>query len=126
MPRSRKLRTIPLAQAVKLFETEFQERYPESRVIVHDRTYEEEDLDLDVYVDADNEADELEADLHASEVCRLVQEATGYFILAFVENASKLPEQYREPGEALEGRLPASTAPAGAGPARRAGRPPSG
>ena len=47
------LRPISLEQAVELFKAEFRKRYPQSRFLLDGEGYEDEDLDLNVYVDGD-------------------------------------------------------------------------
>ena len=81
MPRSRNLQPISLAEAVQMFKRQFQERYPSSRILVDGEGHEDEDLDLRIYADGD----QFEMEQYAAEVSLNVQEATGYFILGFVE-----------------------------------------
>lgn len=69
-----------LGQAVGIFKAEFCKRYPQSRFLIDGEGYEDEDLDLNVYIDGD----QLELERYAVEVSHMVQQATGYFILPFV------------------------------------------
>ena len=81
MTRSRNPQPISLTEAVEMFKREFQERYASSRVLIDGEGYEDEDLDLSIYADGD----QFEMEQYAAEVSLKVQEATGYFILGFVE-----------------------------------------
>ena len=82
MPSPREPQPVSLGQAVEMFKAEFQKRHPESRFLIDGEGYEDEDLDLNIYVDGDQLALE-----EAVEVSHLVQSATGYFILPFVQAA---------------------------------------
>lgn len=73
--------------AVEFFKTEFCKRYPRSRFLIDGEGYEDEDLDLNVYV----EGDQLELERYAVEVSHRDQQATGYFILPFVLPAAEHP-----------------------------------
>jgi hypothetical protein len=73
--------------AVELFKAEFCKRYPQSRFLVDGEGYEDEDLDLNVYV----KGDQLELERYAVEVSPTVQQATGYFILPFILPAAEHP-----------------------------------
>ncbi len=75
------LQAISLRQAVELFKAEFRKRYPDSRFLIDGDGYEDEDLDLNVYV----AGDQLELEQYAVEVSHVVQSATGFFILPFVQ-----------------------------------------
>ena len=87
MPRRRQPDQTGLDQAVKMFKTEFRKRYPAARIEVDGAGYEDEDLDLNVYVDGD----EMTLEQHAVEVSHRVQSATGYFILPFIYPTTTLP-----------------------------------
>lgn len=80
MSRSRSVQPATLVQAVERFKREFTRRYPASRFLIDGEGYEDEDLDLDIFVDGD----QVELEQHASEVSLRVQASTGYFILPFV------------------------------------------
>lgn len=69
---------------VEMFKAEFRKRYPQSRFLIDGEGYEDEDLDLNVYV----EGDQLELERYAVEVSHTIQQATGYFILPFILSAS--------------------------------------
>jgi hypothetical protein len=86
MPRAHNLRSISLAYAVEMFKESFRERYPSSQFLIDGEGYEDEDLDLNIYLDGD----QFELEQYAVEVSHLVQQATGYFILPFVLPASRL------------------------------------
>jgi hypothetical protein len=49
--------------------------------------YEDEDVDLNIYVDGD----ELALERYAVEVSHVVQQATGYFILPFIFPTAEHP-----------------------------------
>lgn len=66
--------------AVEMFKVEFYKRYPQSRFLIDGEGYEDEDLDLNIYVDGG----QLELERYAVEVSHAIQQATGYFILPFV------------------------------------------
>lgn len=87
MPSTHNLQPIPLGQAVELFKAEFCKRYPQSRFLIDGEGYEDEDLDLNVYIDGD----QLELERYAVEVSHMVQQATGYFILPFILPAATHP-----------------------------------
>jgi hypothetical protein len=78
---------VSMGQAVEMFKVEFQKRYPQSRFLIDGEGYEDEDLDLNIYLDGD----QLELERYAIEVSHAVQQATGYFILPFVLPASEHP-----------------------------------
>ncbi|MBI3247182.1 MAG: hypothetical protein HYZ50_11825 [Deltaproteobacteria bacterium] len=80
MPSTLNLQPVSLAQATELFKVEFHQRYPQSRFLLDGEGYEDEDLDLNVYVDGD----QLELERYAVEVSLTIQRATGYFILPFI------------------------------------------
>ena len=85
MPRTHNLQPISLGQAVDMFKVEFRKRYPQSRFLIDGEGYEDEDLDLNVYVDGD----QLELERYAVEVSHKIQQATGHFILPFVLPAAE-------------------------------------
>jgi hypothetical protein len=76
-----------LVQAVEMFTAEFRKRYPAARIEVDGAGYEDEDLDLNVYVDGD----QMELEQHAVEVSHRVQSETGYFILPFIYPTAAVP-----------------------------------
>ncbi len=78
-----------LRQAVEMFKAEFRRVYPTSEFLVDGEGYEDEDLDLNIYVDGD----ELELERYAIEVSHAVQSATAYFILPFVQVAPSPSDQ---------------------------------
>jgi hypothetical protein len=69
-----------LNDAIAMFKEQFSHQYPGSQFLVDGEGYEDEDLDLNVYVDGD----EVEIGKYAAEVSALVQQQTGYFILPFI------------------------------------------
>lgn len=81
------LQPVSLGQAVELFKVEFRRRYPQSRFLLDGDGYEDEDLDLNIYVDGD----ELALERYAVEVSHTVQQATGYFILPFILSTTEHP-----------------------------------
>jgi len=85
MPRG--LQPISLGQAVELFKVEFRKQYPQSRSLIDGEGYEDEDLDLNVYVDGD----QLVLEQYAVEVSHTVQQVTGYFIPPLILPASEHP-----------------------------------
>jgi hypothetical protein len=87
MPSTLNLQFLSLGQATELFKTEFRKRYPQSCFLLDGEGYEDEDLDLNVYVDGD----QLELERYAVEVSHTIQQATGYFILPFVLPAAEHP-----------------------------------
>jgi hypothetical protein len=87
MPSIRNPQVISLGQAVEMFKAEFRKQYPQSRFLIDGEGYEDEDLDLNVYVDGD----QLELERYAVEVSHAVQQASGYFILPFVLPAYEYP-----------------------------------
>lgn len=87
MPSVRNPQVISLGQAVEMFKREFCTRYPQSRFLIDGEGYEDEDLDLNVYMDGD----QFELERYAVEVSHAVQQASGYFILPFVLPAAKYP-----------------------------------
>ena len=87
MPSIRNPQVISLGQAVEMFKAEFCKQYPQSRFLIDGEGYEDEDLDLNTYVDGD----QLELERYAVEVSHAVQQASGYFILPFVLPASEYP-----------------------------------
>jgi hypothetical protein len=52
-----------------MFKAEFRKRYPQSRFLIDGEGYEDEDLDLNIYVDGD----QLELERHAVEVSHTIQ-----------------------------------------------------
>ena len=87
MPSTRNFQAISLGQAIEMFKVEFCKRYPQSRFLIDGEGYEDEDLDLNIYVDGD----QLELERYAAEVSHIIQQASGYFILPFVFPASEYP-----------------------------------
>jgi len=87
VPSTHNLQPVSLGQAVDMFKAEFRKRYPQSRFLIDGEGYEDEDLDLNIYVDGD----QLELERYAVEVSHTVQQATGYFILPFILPASAHP-----------------------------------
>ena len=63
----------------------FCKRYPNSRFLIDGEGYEDEDLDLNIYIGGD----QFELETYAVEVSHMVQQATGYFILPFVLPAAR-------------------------------------
>jgi hypothetical protein len=80
MKNRQDIEPISLAQAVEMFTAEFSRKYPESRFLIDGDGYEDEDLDLNVYLDGD----EVEVGRFSAEVSNLVQQRTGYLILPFI------------------------------------------
>jgi hypothetical protein len=80
MSINRDIEPAPLDDAVEKFKEKFSSRYPESQFLIDGEGYEDEDLDLNIYVDGD----EVEIGKYAAEVSALVQQETGYFILPFI------------------------------------------
>jgi hypothetical protein len=78
---------ISLGQAVEMFKVEFRKRYPQCRFLIDGEGYEDEDLDLNVYVDGD----QIELERYAVVVSHTIQQATGYFILPFVLPTAEHP-----------------------------------
>ena len=78
---------ISLTEAVEMFTSEFSRKYPESRFLIDGDGYEDEDLDLNVYLDGD----EVEVGRFSAEVSNLVQQRTGYLIMPFVLPANRSP-----------------------------------
>lgn len=78
---------ISLAEAVEMFTAQFSRKYPESRFLIEGEGYEDEDLDLNIYVDGD----EVETGTFSAEVSNLVQQQTGYLILPFVLPSNRSP-----------------------------------
>ena len=87
MPSSHNVQPISLGQAVTMFKAEFCKQYPQSRFLLDGEGYEDEDLDLNVYVDGD----QLELERYAIEVSHTIQQATGYFILPFILPSTEHP-----------------------------------
>ena len=87
MPSIHNFQTISLGQAVEMFKAEFCKRYPQSRCLIDGEGYEDEDLDLHIYLDGD----QLELEQYGAEVSHTVQQTSGYFILPFVLPASAYP-----------------------------------
>jgi hypothetical protein len=90
MPSTHNLQPISLGQAVDLFKAEFCKRYPQSRFLIDGEGYEDEDLDLNIYVDGD----QLELERYAIEISHQVQQTTGYFILPFILPAAEHPTSF--------------------------------
>lgn len=74
------LQVTSLAQAVEMFKKSFYERYPNSRFLIDGEGYEDENLDLDIYIDGD----QLELETYAVKGEPHGSASTGYFILPFV------------------------------------------
>jgi hypothetical protein len=70
-----------------MFKAKFSERFPHSRFLSDGEGYEDEELDLIIYLDGD----QLELEQYAIEVSHAVEQSTGYFILPFVLPASRYP-----------------------------------
>jgi hypothetical protein len=87
VPSTHNFQVISLGQAVEIFKTEFCKRYHQSRFLIDGEGYEDEDLDLHIYLDGD----QLELERYAIEVSHTVQQTSGYFILPFVFPASEYP-----------------------------------
>ena len=87
MPSTHNFQVISLGQAVEMFKAEFCKRYPQSRFLIDGEDYEDEDLDLHIYLDSD----QLELERYAIEVSHTGQQTSGYFILPFVFPASEYP-----------------------------------
>lgn len=80
---------LSLGQAVELFKAEFRSRYPQSRFLLDGEGYEDEDLDLNIYVDGTV----LDLERYAVEVSHTIQQATGYFILPFIFPVTEHPTE---------------------------------
>ena len=76
-----------LADAVEMFTSEFSRKYPQSRFLIDGDGYEDEDLDLNVYLDGD----EVEVGRFSAGVSNLVHQRTGYLILPFIVPANRCP-----------------------------------
>jgi hypothetical protein len=87
MPSAHNLQPTSLEHAVEMFQGLFRERYPQSWFLIDGEGYEDEDLDLNIYLDGD----QLALEQYAVEVSHLVQQSTGYFILPFVLPAAHYP-----------------------------------
>jgi hypothetical protein len=87
MPSAPNLQPRSLEQAVDMFKAMFGERFPHSRFLIDGEGYEDEDLDLNIYLDGD----QFELEQYAVEVSHAVEQSTGYFILPFVLPASRYP-----------------------------------
>lgn len=72
-----------------MFKLEFHKQYPEGSFLVDGEGYEDEDLDLNIYIDGD----QFEVEQYAVKVSHAVQASTGYFILPFVLPASEFRNQ---------------------------------
>ena len=73
--------------SVEMFKAVFCERYSQSWFLIDGEGYEDEDLDLNIYIDGD----QLALEQYAVEVSHRVQQSTGYFILPFVLPAAHYP-----------------------------------
>lgn len=62
------LQVAALAQAVDMFKASFSARYPNSRLLIDGEDYEDEDLDLNIYIDGD----QLELETYAVKVSHMV------------------------------------------------------
>lgn len=89
MPRAYNLQLSSLAQAVETFKELFREQFPDSQFLIDGEGYEDEDLDLNIYLDGD----QFEVEQYAVEVSHRVQQLTGYFILPFVLPTSEYPKE---------------------------------
>ena len=87
MPSTHNLQPVSLGQAVDLFKAEFCKYYPQSRFLIDGEGYEDEDLDLNIYIDGD----QLELERYAIEISHQIQQTTGYFILPFILAAAEHP-----------------------------------
>jgi hypothetical protein len=87
VPSTHNFQAISLRQAVEIFKTEFCKWYPQSHFLIDGQGYEDEDLDLNIYVDGD----QLELERYAIEVSHTVQQTSGYFILPFIFPTSAYP-----------------------------------
>ncbi|PYS27925.1 MAG: hypothetical protein DMF75_19585 [Acidobacteria bacterium] len=76
-----------LAEAVEIFTAEFSRRYPATKFLIEGEGFEDEDLDLNVYLDGD----EVEAGIYSAEVSNLVQQRTGHLILPFILPSNRFP-----------------------------------
>ena len=81
------MQTEQLDRAVELFKAQFRSRYAKSRFQIDGEGYEDEDLDLTIYA----AGDQFELEQYAAEVSRVVQSATGVFILPFVQTEATEP-----------------------------------
>jgi len=90
VPSTHNFQVISLGQAVEMFKTEFCKRYPQSRFLIDGEGYEDEDLDLHIYLDGD----QLTLEQYAVEVSHTIQQASGYFILPFVLPVSAYPTHH--------------------------------
>ena len=87
MKMNRDMETSSLDEALEMFQQDFSRRYPESQFLIDGEGYEDEDLDLNIYVDGD----EVEIGKYAAEVSARVQRQTGYFILPFILPSESYP-----------------------------------
>jgi hypothetical protein len=78
---------VSLGQALEMFKEQFLKRYPESQFLIDGEGYEDEDLDVNIYV----EADEIKAGQFAAEVSVKVLQQTGYLILGFIHPLHEFP-----------------------------------
>lgn len=84
---NRDTETASLNEAIEMFKQEFSSRYPGSQFLIDGEGYEDEDLDLNIYVDGD----EVEIGKYAAQVSARVQQQTGYFILPFILSLDACP-----------------------------------
>ena len=73
--------------ALEIFKEQVLKRYPESQFLIDGEGYEDEDLDVNIYVDAD----EIKAGQCAAEVSVKVFQQTGYLILGFIHPSEAFP-----------------------------------
>jgi hypothetical protein len=71
-----------------MFKVAFRERFPGSQFLIDGEGYEDEDLDLNIYLDGD----QFELEQYAVKVSHRVQQVTRYFILPFTLPASEYPK----------------------------------
>lgn len=70
-----------------MFKEQFRKRYPESQFLIDGEGYEDEDLDVNIYVDGD----EIKAGQFAAEVGVKLFQQTGYPILGFIHPSDEFP-----------------------------------
>src|SRR5436309_2693997 len=87
MKNIQEIESASLAEAVGMFTAEFSRRYPATKFLIEGEGFEDEDLDLNVYLDCD----EVEAGMYSAEVSNLVQQRTGHLILSFILPSNRFP-----------------------------------
>ena len=87
MKLTEKLQGASIGESVEIFKIEFRKRYTDSKFLIDGDGYEDEDLDLNIYV----EGDEIEIAKYAAEISHIVQQRTGYFILPFILPLTSYP-----------------------------------